>query len=373
MSHLRKLVNLVAGFLLYALSWAQPAVNPVVSTAPTAGNADDPAIWIHPTDPARSVIIGTDKDAGIYVWDMNGNQLQHLPQGTRTNNVDVRYGFQLGGRSVDIVAANLRQAGKLAVFVVDRDHSAGAVLSQIADVNSPGNDIQKDSYGFTLYRRKADGTLYVFERPKSGGRLRQYRIEDDGTGAGVRVVAVRELNYSGGTAEGFMADDDLGFVYITEEARGIHKYLADPDASADPVGFFAAGDDIAGDREGLGLYACSDGSGYLVLSSQGNSTIKIYDRRGDNAFLKTVTPLNEKGKAGLGTDGLDVTSFAAPPNFPNGLVAVHDESGSRYHIYDWADFAGTDLVVCVDGGTGAPPADRTPPASPTNVRVEIDR
>jgi hypothetical protein len=53
------------------LAYSQ-VVDPVVSTSPTGGNADDPAIWIHPTDPARSVVIGTDKDAGVYVWNMDG-------------------------------------------------------------------------------------------------------------------------------------------------------------------------------------------------------------------------------------------------------------------------------------------------------------
>lgn len=124
-------------------------VEPKVSTSPTAGNADDPAIWIHPTDPSKSVIIGTDKDAGIYVWDMYGNELQHIPQDTRTNNVDVRYGLRFGGQLVDIVAANLRSAGNLAVFKVNPSYSSD-VLIQITDKNSSNNDIQTDSYGVPL-------------------------------------------------------------------------------------------------------------------------------------------------------------------------------------------------------------------------------
>ncbi len=351
---------------------AQLAVNPVVSTEPTAGNADDPTIWIHPTEPSRSVIIGTDKDAGIYVWDMNGKQLQHLPQGTKTNNVDVRRGVRLGGKLVDVVAANLRDVGKLAVFVVNPNYTSGDVLTQIADKDSPANDIQKDSYGFTLYKRVSDNSLYVFERPKKSGEVRQYRIDLEGSGV-VTVTPVRDLNYRGGVAEGYAADDELGFVYITEEAKGIHKYYADPDRSPDAIAFFADGDGTKADREGLAIYSCNDGTGYLVLSSQGNSTIKIYERQGDNAFVKTIEPLNERGKGGLGTDGLDVTSFAAPPNFPNGLVVVHDEAGSRYHLYDWADFAENNMTICVDGGDGQPPSgDRTPPAPPRNVKVKVD-
>jgi len=344
MSHTICLVLAIGG-----MAFGQ-VVHPIVSTTQTPDSADDPSIWIHPTDPSRSVIIGTDKSEGIYVWNMNGELLQHLPQGTSCNNVDMRYDLQLGGESVDIFAANLRDAGKLAVFKVNPDYTTGDVLTQLADRNSSNNIIQRNSYGLTLYRRPLDGSVYLFEKPEgSGGKVRQYRIEDDGSGNGVKVTAVRDLNYNGGQAEGFAADDELGFVYITEEGKGIHKYFADPGMSRDRILFFATGDGISGDREGLAIYACSNGAGYLLLSSQGNSTVKVYERQGDNQFLKSIQTTDQNGQSDLGTDGLDVTSFAAPPNFPNGLVVVHDDGGRRFHIYDWADFAQNDLTVCVNG------------------------
>ncbi len=328
------------------------AVEPVVSTKPTAGNADDPAIWIHPTQPERSVIIGSDKDAGIYVYDMNGRELQHIEQGTRTNNIDVRYGITLAGEVVDVLAANLREVGKLAFLKFNPNYTNGDVLVQIADKNSNNNDIQNDSYGFTLYRRATDGSLYVFEKPKKGGAVRQYLVTDNGTADGIIVSQVRDLNFNGGVAEGFCADDELGYVYITEEAGGINKFHADPKNSSDLLLLFAEGDGTKDDREGLALYGCADGTGYLVLSSQGNSTYKVYERQGDNRFVKTIEPKDDKGKGGLGTDGLDVTSFAAGPNFPNGYLIGHDEGGSRYHLYDWAAVAESDLTVCVNGRNG---------------------
>src|SRR5688572_12833120 len=53
--------------------------------------ADDPEIWVDPKNPARGVIIGTDKKAGLYVYDLSGKQLQYLPGGM-PNNVDLRGG-----------------------------------------------------------------------------------------------------------------------------------------------------------------------------------------------------------------------------------------------------------------------------------------
>ena len=45
-------------------------VVPVAETVPSPSlgdTADDPSIWIHPTDPSRSVVFGTDKASGIGV------------------------------------------------------------------------------------------------------------------------------------------------------------------------------------------------------------------------------------------------------------------------------------------------------------------
>ena len=46
-----------------------------VETAPMTGQgdaADDPAVWVHPTDASRSLILGTNKDIGVYVYGLDG-------------------------------------------------------------------------------------------------------------------------------------------------------------------------------------------------------------------------------------------------------------------------------------------------------------
>jgi 3-phytase len=37
--------------------------------------ADDPAIWVHPVDPALSLVLGTDKKGGLNVFDLEGKRL----------------------------------------------------------------------------------------------------------------------------------------------------------------------------------------------------------------------------------------------------------------------------------------------------------
>jgi myo-inositol-hexaphosphate 3-phosphohydrolase len=332
------------------VSEAAVSVSPFSPALKGGSNADDPAIWIHPTDPNKSVMFLSDKDSGIYVFDFNWSQCQHINFGTSLNNIDTRTGFNYGGQTIDIVAGNLRDAGKLAVLQVNPNHSCNNdVMTVLADNGSSGNDISGNSYGFTLYKRLSDGKMYVFDKPKSSSPIVQWEL--NGSSGSITTTQVR--SFSGmGVSEGFVADDELGFVYFAEEGGGIHKYNADPDSGQNSeLAFFAQGDGISGDREGLAIYKCNDGSGYLTLSSQGNSQFKVYERGGNNNFVKTFTANQANG-----TDGLD-TNSASAPGLPNGFAVIHDDPNMQYFVYDWADIASgsPQLTVCPNGGPGGSP------------------
>jgi 3-phytase len=49
-------------------------VKPRVVSAPVRHDTDDPAIWVDPADPARTLIVGTDKDidGALYVFGLDG-------------------------------------------------------------------------------------------------------------------------------------------------------------------------------------------------------------------------------------------------------------------------------------------------------------
>jgi myo-inositol-hexaphosphate 3-phosphohydrolase len=63
-----------------AAAVAPPSVLPVAAggeTAPVGHSgdaADDPAIWVHPSDPSRSVVIGNDKQGALEVYDLVGTR-----------------------------------------------------------------------------------------------------------------------------------------------------------------------------------------------------------------------------------------------------------------------------------------------------------
>jgi 3-phytase len=326
-------------------------VNPKVSTSAVKGDADDPAIWIHPTDPAKSVVIGTDKsdDGGLYVWDMSGKQIQRVPLG-RPNNVDVRYGMRVGGQLIDIAVTNLRTSPKqIKVFKIN---PSDGTLTDVTTANGILTPELDDPYGICLYKRPSDGAMFVIESTQSGANknhLHQYRLQDDGAGK-VKGTYVRAIGNGAiqDYVEGLVADDELGYVYASDEPHAIRKFYADP-ARGDnkQIVAFAAGDGIEGDREGLAIYKCSGGTGYLVASSQGNSTVKIYRREGEagdphkHTLITTV-----KTNGATQTDGLDITNLPASANFPKGFLVKHHSSGKQFILFAWEDIARTYLSVC---------------------------
>lgn len=319
------------------------------STSAVKTNADDCAIWLHPADPTKSVLIGTDKgdpDGGLFVWNLQGKQIQHI-QLPKPNNVDIRCGMSLNGLAIDIAVVNIRHPQQLKVFLINPVTGTLEDITTKDGIKTPELD---DPYGLCLYRRPTDGAMFVIESTKSENtaNLHQYRLQDDGTGK-VKGTYVRAFgnNSIESIVEGLVADDELGYVYAADEHRAVRKYYADPDLHHnEQIVAFATDDGITGDREGLALYKLTDGTGYLLLSSQGDNTLKVYRREGDAGNPHKhglVTTIKTKGS--IETDGLEVTSQSAPPNFSQGLLVKHNSPGRNFIFYGWEDVAQTHLKI----------------------------
>ncbi|WOF42541.1 phytase [Sphingopyxis indica] len=300
-----------------------PLARPSVETAPveTGGDAaDDPAIWIDPADPARSVVIGTQKKSGLYVYDLDGKVIQFLPDG-RMNNVDLRSGFRLGGRDVTLVTASNRTTKGISIYALD---SATRKLTDVADgLQDTGFD---DPYGLCMYRSTRSGKTFVFVN-QSDGKMRQWELVASPAGK-VRAKLMRDLPFAT-QVEGCVADDATGILYVGEEDVGIWREGAEPRGGPPRTVLATVADNPAleDDVEGMSLYAKPDGTGYLVVSSQGNDSYAIFRREGDNAYVGSFR-IGADMAAGIDgvseTDGLDVTSMAAGPAFPEGLMVAQD-------------------------------------------------
>ncbi len=321
---------------------AEPAaVEASAETAPVPHSgdaADDPAIWVHPSDRARSRVIGTDKKGGIAVYDLAGQPVQVLA-GAELNNVDVRTGFSLGGQPIDVAAASDRSHDAIAVYRIDPD------AGRLSPLTAPGGiRVGLEAYGFCLYQSPRSGKLYGFVNAKSG-QVEQWELREAGAGL-VGGALVRSFSV-GSQTEGCVADDEHASLFVGEEAVGIWRYGAEPDAGSERVAVDATGPGghLAADVEGLALYRRGDGAGYLLASSQGNDQFAVYQRRPPHAWLGNFRVAAGPAIDGVSdTDGIDVTSAALGPAFPNGLFAAQDgenpPGNQNYKLVPWERIAG---------------------------------
>ncbi|MFC5284999.1 phytase [Pedobacter alpinus] len=323
------------------------SVKPLYITEPVKFDTDDPAIWVNPTDPAQSLIVGTDKDenGGLYVYDLKGKIIQEKTRALkRPNNVDIAYGLKLGGKSFDIAVAAERLTHKLRIFS----------LPDMQELDNGGIPIFegetglefRDLMGIALYTSPV-GKIYAIAGRKSGPTdgtyLWQYLLEDDGSGK-VKATLVRKFgNYSGKKEiEAIAVDNEMGFVYYSDEQVGVRKYYADPAKGNEELALFAT-EGFQDDNEGISIYKTSANAGYILVSDQSANQFKVYSREGDGSphnhpFITSVkTSTNQ-------SDGSDIVSIPLNNDFKHGLfVAMSDDK--TYHLYRWEDIAGKTLKI----------------------------
>ena len=298
-------------------------VQPDVETEPVedyGDAADDPAIWVHPTDPELSLVIGSQKKRGIEVYDLSGKRVQVLPVG-RTNNVDLRQHVLLGGKERDIVAGSNRDQRTLTLYEVD------PVTRRLSDVAAaPIPTGMRDPYGLCMYHSAKSGKLYVFINNPDAGEFRQWEIQL--SDRKLTAQPVREFTV-GSQAEGCAADDETGALYIAEEDVGLWRYPAEPHDTAPRrlLDSTAKPGRLKADVEGVTIYRGKEGSGYLIVSNQGADNFAVYRLEGNNDFIGffSIVANDERGIDGVSeTDGLDVTSAPLGPLFPQGALVVQD-------------------------------------------------
>jgi 3-phytase len=324
------------------------------ATAALSNDPDDPAVWVNPADPSRSLVLATMKVAApagaIVAFGLDGQVRQIVSGIDRPNNIDVEYGLALGGRSVDIAVATERLKRQLRIFRIERDGrlidlgGVPVLEGQSGELGSP--------MGVALYKRPRDGAVFAIVSPKEGPRenyLWQYRLRDGGGGRVAADFVRRFGTFSGTTVrdeneiEAVAVDDALGYVYYADEANGIHKWHADPDhpdASEELAHFGRTG--FRGDREGLAIYALPDGTGYIVATDQldENSEYHVYRREGEpgrpHDHTTEVTVLAGEADA---TDGIEISSAPLGPGLPHGIMVAMNSEPQNFLIFRWQDVA----------------------------------
>lgn len=277
--------------------------------------ADDPEIWADPRDPSRGVILGTDKQAGLHVYDLAGKDLQFLAEGP-LNNVDLRGGFLVGGKAQVLVGASDRGRSAIAFYLLDPDTLKVTLWGRVpVKVSEP--------YGFCMGRLRGEIVAVMVGK---AGDVEQFTIRDQG---GKPAATSMRAFPIGSQAEGCVVDDVAGLLYVAEEAKGIWRFPLDPIGAARHLMAPAPSDQLKPDVEGLTLLR-EGAATYLLASSQGDSAFAVWRVDGAEAAYKgrfSVVP-GAGADAVTGTDGL--AALGGPVGaFPEGLIVMQDDSDTE--------------------------------------------
>lgn len=292
-----------------------------------ADAADDPAIWRNPADPARSLVIGTDKKAGLYVYGLDG-KVRHFEAAGRLNNVDL---VDMGRGRIIVVASDRNDEARARLRLYRLDTRRGALTLLGAVDGGEG-----EAYGLCLWRQSRE--IHAFSVLKHGA-VHQVRIRLNGSAA-PRGEIVRTLRLASQT-EGCVVDPRSAALYVGEEARGIWAFGAQ--AGAPASGKLVApvdGVHLVADTEGLAIMPQGRKGGWLVASSQGDNAYALYrlpDMAPVGRFRIAAGQLGSTEE----TDGIALAPGSFGRAYPRGLFVAQDgdnaPAAQNFKLVSWRD------------------------------------
>lgn len=303
-----------SGKRLIGAGIAVPAAAETQSVATQRGDAaDDPEIWVDPKNTNRVVIFGTDKQAGLYSYDLSGQQIGFIPDG-KLNNVDLRGGLMTPQGERILVGASDRDRMGAAFYLLDPSTLKVTPwgLAKL-DLSEP--------YGFCMGRRQ-DAFIAIING--TDGQVRQLRIS---VGADGGLIATEERRFDvGSQTEGCVVDDQKGLLYIGEESVGVWRYDLDP-TSSNPRSLIASAPSamLQPDVEGITLLREGPKT-WLIVSSQGDSAFAIWRVDGpEPAYSGRFSVVAAGGVDGVtGTDGVAAMGGVVG-QYSEGLIVVQDD------------------------------------------------
>ncbi len=308
-------------------------LEPARGTATVPNDPDDPAIWVHPRDATRSRVLGTNKQQGLLVYDLQGTELDLLEVG-RLNNVDLRQRVDFGGERFDLAVATQRDEASLVVFAIDGE----GALSETHRIASGLDDL----YGVCLHAPSVGG-LEVIANDKDG-RFVQFALERRAGAWQSRRLRSFALDSQ---PEGCVVDDKRDRLFVGEEKRGVWTLGASGHEPAEPALILAVGESLHADVEGMAILEREAGD-LLIVSSQGDDSYVVLDAtapyRVRGAFR--IGPDLATGIDGASeTDGLDVTGANLGARFDDGMLVVQDgynrmpDGPQNFKYIAWSDIA----------------------------------
>lgn len=298
-------------------------LSPVLASEPVGADPDDPAIWVHPRLPEKSLVLGTNKTSAaeggaLYVFGLDGKIRQVLGGLDRPNNVAVsgslaavteRLQSRLRFFRITDTPRPLTDAGALPVFVGEKDDFAAPM-------------------GVAFYLRPRDKALFAIVGRKSGpanGYLEQWLL--DTTKVTITGKLVRRFgSYSGKKEiEAIAVDEAAGLVYYADEGFGVRCWPADPDApDAGRERRVFAQTGWKGDHEGIAFWGkfvvCTDqilgGSLHYGFEKNNPGTPRFVIRSGADE-----------------TDGIEIYDKPLGKRFPHGILVAMNSNARNFLFY----------------------------------------
>lgn len=240
----------------------------------SAGDVDDPAIWVHPTDSGKSLVVAALKDGGLRVYDLAGQRVQQLPPGplvtdmsgkSRFNNVDIIYGFKLDNNQVvdlavvsdrgqDVVRFFQIEAGRAGMPLVDVTSATPQRVFPTAPKEGNERDAaqddsvavskQRSAYGLAHYSEVGSDRHFVLVNQRKEARIVQLElVRETGGKVNTKSVAGRDWRFAyrykdqdlreesdvdasrdfSPQFEGMVVDQRTGVLYAGQECVGLWR------------------------------------------------------------------------------------------------------------------------------------------------------
>ena len=243
---IKKGIYLLGALLLLSCNTESklPAITADVITEKTLNDTDDPAIWVNPNDPSKSIVFGTDKETNgaIYAFDLGGKIIEEktIRGVQRPNNIDLEYGFPVNdSTTIDIVAFTEREKQQIRLFSVPDmkplDDGGIPVFENEQNIEN------KLPMGIAFYKSYIDSSFYVIVGRKTGpanGYLYQYKLAFQNNKLQASLVRKFGRFSQKKEIEAIAVDSELGYVYYSDEGHCIRKYHAEPSKGNEEISCF---------------------------------------------------------------------------------------------------------------------------------------
>ncbi len=292
--------------------------------------ADDPAIWHNRANPSASLILGTDKKAGIYVYDLAG-QMKHFQNAGRVNNIDLRDNVLIAGKPGVLVVASDRNDlanSNLALFTLNTSTSQLVPLGKVAAGAG-------EAYGVCLFQSGPDVFAFIVLKD---GTINQVKFDLNSATSTGQIVRSMKL---GTQSEGCVVDDQTGRLYVAEEDVGLWRFDARATGSVTPTKIAAAdGKEIVADAEGVALADDPQIGRLIIVSSQGDNAYSVY-KASDDSFVGRFRIRAGRFGATEETDGIELIVGDFGEAYPGGLFIAQDGVNSpraqNFKLVAWDD------------------------------------